>query len=87
MNNKKCISSIALVLAMTSAFSIFASGCNSGRGGYEEKIDTKKTQLFIQNYDGGGGSQWLYDVKDKFEEKYKDYLSPEQAARANATKA
>lgn len=72
MSNKKCVSSIALVLAMMSTFSIVASGCNFGRDGYVEKIDTKKTQLFIQNYDGGGGSQWLYDVKDRFEEKHKD---------------
>lgn len=31
---------------------------------------TKKAQLFIGVYDGGVGTQWAYNLKQKFEEKY-----------------
>ncbi|MCL2751608.1 MAG: hypothetical protein FWE62_02505 [Firmicutes bacterium] len=36
------------------------------------KTDKTKSQLSIYNYDGGVGTQWLYDAAKKFEEKYAD---------------
>lgn len=62
---------IAAIITMNMS-AIFATGCSSGRTVDGEKIDAKKSQLFIQNYDGGGGSRWLYDVKERFEEANKN---------------
>lgn len=62
----KKIWSIVLTLCM-----IFCmTGCSSGEK--TEKIDTSKTQLYVFNYDGGFGSNWLASVKKDFEEKYAD---------------
>ncbi len=33
----------------------------------EEKVDTTRTQLFVANYNGGIGDQWLYNAKAEFE--------------------
>lgn len=43
--------------------------------GREQEDETNKnmTQLYVQNFKGGFGSEWLNDVKVRFEEKYKDY--------------
>lgn len=35
-----------------------------------EKIQDEKTQLYVSNYDGGYGTEWLYAVKDRFEAEY-----------------
>jgi spermidine/putrescine-binding protein len=37
-----------------------------------EGVDKNKTQLYIGNYSGGIGSEWLNAAKAEFEEKYKD---------------
>lgn len=37
-----------------------------------EQIDTSKTQLFINNFYGGYGSDWLSAVKARYEELHKD---------------
>ena len=68
---KKRSSIMAVVLASTMVFSSVFTACE-GRGDYEEKIDKDKTQLMVQNFDGGIGTQWLYDLKERFEETYKD---------------
>lgn len=41
-------------------------------GGGDEKINDSKTQLEVHNFDGGYGDNWLYAVKARFEEAYKD---------------
>ena len=38
----------------------------------EEETDETKTQLYVQNFSGGFGSDWLYALADRFEEFYKD---------------
>lgn len=66
------ISAMVMAAALC-ASSVVMAGCDRKNQGVQgEKYDETKTQLFVQNFDGGGGSQWLYDVKDRFEEKYKD---------------
>lgn len=37
-----------------------------------EQIDPNKTQLYINNFEGGYGSDWLAAVKARFEEAHKD---------------
>jgi len=39
----------------------------------ENKVVENKTQLFVAINDGGYGDDWLYALKDRFEEKYKNY--------------
>ena len=61
------------VLAMTMCFSMFA-GCGGGNGGtgvgVEEKVDKTRTQLYIGNYNGGYGYEWLQSLKIRFENFY-----------------
>lgn len=40
--------------------------------GTSEKVDKSKTQLYVSNFNGGFGDTWLKQLKNKFEEKYKD---------------
>ena len=56
----------ALLLAGTTAGSF--AGC--ARSDYEEKVNTAKTQLYVSNYDGGVGTDWLRDIKARFEADY-----------------
>lgn len=37
-----------------------------------EKIDPSKTQLYVYNYNGGYGNEWLEKAKKRFEEIHKD---------------
>ena len=37
-----------------------------------ENVDTSKAQLYISNFNGGVGTDWLYAAKARFEEKYKN---------------
>ena len=48
------------------------AACNIDRIGEDEDADLGKTQLYIGNFDGGYGDEWLDKVKLRFEEKYKD---------------
>ena len=41
-----------------------------GGGGEEQQIDESKTQLYVYNYNGGVGSDWLEAVKIDFETAY-----------------
>ena len=41
-------------------------------GGGSEDIDQTKTQIYVSNYSGGYGSDWLAAVKQRFEEANKD---------------
>lgn len=52
---------------------IICVSCTTGcMPSFIEKVDNTKTQLYIANYSGGAGTEWLNDVKTRFEEKYKD---------------
>ena len=41
-------------------------------GGGGEQVDDTKTQLYVSNYDGGFGDEWLYSAKAKFEKLYEN---------------
>lgn len=36
------------------------------------QVDTTKAQLYVANYNGGMGTEWLNNAAKRFEEKYKD---------------
>lgn len=65
---------VALLLALVMSLSMAACG-NSGSGGPEgnaESLDTERTQLYIHNFNGGYGVEWLKNLKDRYEELHKD---------------
>ena len=68
MKKSKYLSRIvALLLALVMSLSMAACG-NSGSGGPEgnaETMDTERTQLFIHNFNGGYGVEWLKNLKDR----------------------
>ena len=61
---------IGCLLAAFLLLTVCLSGC--GNTGMTEEIDETKTQLYVANYDGGVGEEWLRETADLFEEKYKD---------------
>lgn len=65
---------VCLILSIILSFSMFAAACDGRTGSKNsaEKIDATKTQLYVGTYDGAYGDEWLYAVKTRFEEKYKD---------------
>lgn len=59
-----------MLLALCACFGAVAfSGCERE---YAVKNDATKTQLYVGTADGAYGDAWLYAVKKRFEEKYKD---------------
>lgn len=64
---KKKITSVVLALSVCSSLGSFAS-CKFDDG--IEQIDTSKTQLYVQNFDGGFGSDWLWSLKEKYEKAH-----------------
>ena len=61
----------ACVLAACSVGSMIGfAGCGTTTAG--EKIDKTKTQLYVFNFNGGYGTEWLTYVKDRYEELHKD---------------
>ena len=65
---------LSVFMAGTICMSMGASlvGCGSNDDDGTEKIDEKRTQLYVYNFNGGYGTSWLEDVKARYEEKYKD---------------
>lgn len=63
--NKKLISTLLSCMLISSMVAPVAS-CGT-REQFGETVDTKKTQLFVSNYDGGFGTTWLNDLKTAFE--------------------
>lgn len=66
-----------LTAALSVALSVTAlTGCavpeRPGGGGDIEEIDATRTQLFVFNFDGGYGTDWLVKAKEQFEEMHKD---------------
>ena len=74
MSIKKAMAAaVAGILATTTVFGLV--GCTTpdeGNGLDTEKVDTKRTQLYVYNYNGGFGSDWLASAKAKYEELHKD---------------
>ncbi len=58
---------------------ILLSACNRDSnlipGG--EQIQKDKTQLYVSNFNGGIGTDWLYKVKSRYEEMHKDDIYEE----------
>ncbi len=75
---KKIMAIILAVIMVISSTALLAScdreggGSGGGIGGTTEKVDAQRTQLFIANYNGGGGSEWLNEIKTRFEAAYAD---------------
>lgn len=63
----KRVASILLTVVLAVAMSLSFTAC----GGIE--VDSTKTQLYIQNYDGGFGDAWLVEKANEFETLYKDW--------------
>lgn len=51
---------------------VLSVGVFSGCGPTMDGIDTKKTQIYVANYEGGIGRSWLDDAKERFETYYED---------------
>lgn len=66
---KKMKKVFALALATTSVFSAFAmASCGGGSGGGSgEKVDENRTQIYVNNYSGGYGVEWLTEIKKAYE--------------------
>lgn len=47
-----------------------AAACARDTGG--EAIDEHRTQLYVSNFNGGVGTEWLYGVKERFEAAYRN---------------
>ena len=71
---KKILKGISLVLAATSVVSLascFGGGGATGNSG-TQAINKDMTQLYIHNYGGGFGSDWLKAAAKRFEDLHKD---------------
>lgn len=66
----KKIVAVLLTVIMT----ISLAACGNGGIGVKttEQIDDSKTTLYVGNYAGGVGDEWLKSAIEKFEEKYAD---------------
>lgn len=62
---------ISAILAMTMIFSL-AACTPANPDGEEEPIDTSRTQLYVYNFNGGFGSEWLKAAKARFEKKHEN---------------
>ena len=65
---KKLLMSVMAAAILAACLFPAAAGCNKG----DRLIDKTKTQLYVSNYDGGFGTQWLRDAAKDFEQLYKD---------------
>lgn len=63
-----------LLLALVMALSLIAcGGKGEGEGsGVNEQVDTERTQLYVFNFAGGFGADWLIAAKERYEELHKD---------------
>ena len=58
---------IIMLTAIMATSGIVLSSC-----GKKEEVDRNRTQLYVSNYNGGFGDEWLRKAIAKFEETYKD---------------
>jgi len=69
---KKQIKKLIAMTCVLACASSTLSACSEALKSSTLKIDEKKTQLYVGNYDGGMGDRWLEEYKKGFEEMYKD---------------
>ena len=63
----------ALLLALIMVLSLAACGGKQGGGkDSSEQVDDNRTQLYVFNFAGGFGAEWLTAAKERFEELHKD---------------
>ena len=58
---------VTLLLALGACGSLFGCTQPSVGGDPVEQVDETRTQLYVYNYDGGFGSAWLNEVKERYE--------------------
>lgn len=70
---KKCKKFMSLLLCAFMLLGL-AAGCAGVEppDNEEVEIDSTKAQLYIANYNGGFGTEWLKNAAARFEEKFKD---------------
>ena len=61
---------ITTLLAATMCFSVAACSPAVPDGGEEENVDITRTQLYVYNFNGGFGTEWLKAAKTRFEAKH-----------------
>ena len=64
----KKILSLGLVLLSV----LVVAGCRDRSTVGGEEIDYDRTQLYVSNFNGGVGTEWLYKVKTLYEELHAD---------------
>lgn len=68
---KKLVKSVlAMILAVIMVVPMMA--CRGSDPTLEEPVDKSKSQLYVSNFNGGYGDEWLQKLADRFEEEYKD---------------
>ncbi len=61
-----------LCAAIAAASCLSAASCGPQQRPGEEAVDPNRTQIYVYNFYGGYGSDWLAAAKTRFEEKHKD---------------
>lgn len=70
---KKGLWKKGLALSLAIAMGLSAAGCGSKKpAGGSEAVDDNRTQLYVFNFAGGFGAEWLADAKERYEELHKD---------------
>lgn len=70
--NIKRIPAIVLCAVLAAAGCIAFGACKPTTRPGEEAVDPNRTQIYVYNFYGGYGSDWLAAAKTRFEEKHKD---------------
>ncbi len=66
----KMLATVLMTILIATALICTLTACDSNPNG--EKIDPNRTQLYVFNFDGGYGTDWLNAVKTRYEELHKD---------------
>lgn len=74
---KKCRKIVSLISLLLCAVMMFAmTGCEDLNVEQPDmgnvQVDSTKAQLYVANYNGGFGTEWLSNAAKRFEEQYKD---------------
>ncbi len=75
MMKKNVTKVLAMLLSILLVFSLVACAPADGPGVVDpgkEKVDESRTQLYVFNFAGGYGVEWLMAAKTRFEELHKD---------------
>lgn len=62
---------VSLVLIVVTMATLFVA-CTPDDDSTNEKIDPNRTQIYVYNYAGGYGTDWLIALKERYEELHKD---------------